>query len=102
MDKAESAAKDIRQVSGNDLVEVRHLDLASLKSVRKCAESLLENEDKIDYLINNAGTSNFSEAFKTEDGLDQTMGTNHFGHFLFTEMVMPLIRKAAASGEHPR
>ena len=49
------AAKDIRNESGNDLVEVAQLDLASLKSVRKCAENLLEKEDKIDYLINNAG-----------------------------------------------
>ena len=55
MTRAEAAAKDIRKESGNDLVEVAQLDLASLKSVRKCAESLLEKEDKIDYLINNAG-----------------------------------------------
>ena len=55
MTRAEAAAKDIRKDSGNDLVEVAQLDLASLKSIRKCAENLLEKEDKIDYLINNAG-----------------------------------------------
>lgn len=55
MTRAEDAAKDIRDVSGSQLVEVAQLDLASLKSVRKCAENLLEKEDKIDYLINNAG-----------------------------------------------
>ena len=53
--RAENAAKDIRSVSGSDLVEVSQLDLASFKSIRKCAESLLEKEDKIDFLINNAG-----------------------------------------------
>ena len=40
--------------------------------------------------------------WKTEDGFDMQMGTNHFGHFAFTELVMPLIRKSAASGHHPR
>ena len=60
MTKAEAAAKDIRKDSGNDLVEVAQLDLASLKSIRKCAENLLEKEDKIDYLINNAGKVFFS------------------------------------------
>ena len=45
--KAEEASKDIRKESGSDLVEVLHLDLASLKSVRKCAETLIEKEDKI-------------------------------------------------------
>ncbi len=36
-------------------MDVEHLDLASLKSVRECAQRLLEKEDKIDILINNAG-----------------------------------------------
>jgi len=36
-------------------VDVEKLNLASLKSVRDCAQRLLEKEDKIDILINNAG-----------------------------------------------
>ncbi len=36
-------------------LEVRQLDLASLASVRACAEDLLATLDKIDILINNAG-----------------------------------------------
>jgi NAD(P)-dependent dehydrogenase (short-subunit alcohol dehydrogenase family) len=55
LDKAEIAGKEIRKESGSDLVEVERLDLASLTSIRKCAETLLEKEDKIDILINNAG-----------------------------------------------
>ena len=101
MTKAENAAKEIREVSGSDLVEVSQLDLASQKSIRKCAENLIEKEDKIDYLINNAGVM-LCPQWKTEDGFDMQMGTNHFGHFLFTELVMPLIRKSASSGHHPR
>ena len=101
MIRAEDAAKDIRQESGSDLVQVQQLDLASFKSIRKCAQHLLENEDKIDYLINNAGVMRCPQ-WKTEDGLEMQMGTNHFGHFLFTELVMPLIKKSAASGHHPR
>lgn len=36
-------------------MDVEKLNLASLKSVRDCAQRLLEKEDKIDILINNAG-----------------------------------------------
>ena len=54
MEKAEEAAEDIRKVTGN-VVTVIHLDLSSLESVRKCAEELHYEEDKIDLLINNAG-----------------------------------------------
>ena len=38
----------------------------------------------------------------TDDGFDIQMATNHLGHFLLTEMLMPLIKKSEASGFHPR
>ena len=53
-EKAEEAATEIRKDTGNQ-VDVHKLDLSSLKSVRECAQILLDKEDKIDLLINNAG-----------------------------------------------
>ena len=53
-EKAEEAATEIRKDTGNQ-VDVHKLDLSSLKSVRECAQILLDKEDKIDILINNAG-----------------------------------------------
>ena len=53
-EKAEEAATEIRKDTGNQ-VDVHKLDLSSLKSVRECAQTLLDKEDKIDILINNAG-----------------------------------------------
>ena len=59
LEKADEAADDIRKDTGN-VVSVVHLDLSSLESVRKCAEELHYNEDRIDILVNNAGKiSNF-------------------------------------------
>ena len=40
--------------------------------------------------------------WKTEDGFEMQIGTNHFGHFLLTELLTPLLRKSAASGFTPR
>ena len=53
-EKAEAAADEIRKDTGNQ-VDVLKLDLSSLKSVRDCAQMLLDKEEKIDILINNAG-----------------------------------------------
>ena len=53
--KGNAVAEDIKRASGNGNVVVKHLDLASLKSVRKCAEEILREEDRLDVLINNAG-----------------------------------------------
>ena len=63
LEKADEAADDIRKDTGN-VVSVVHLDLSSLESVRKCAEELHYNEDRIDILVNNAGKiSNFSLSY---------------------------------------
>ena len=32
-------------------------------------------------------------------GFDMQMGTNHFGPFLFTELILPLLKKAAVQGK---
>ena len=42
-------------------VDIEKLDLASLRSVRNCAQRMIENEDKIDILINNAGIKHFEK-----------------------------------------
>lgn len=53
--RAEQAVEEIRQATGNGNVVIRHLDLASLYSVRQFAKEFLDTEDRLDILINNAG-----------------------------------------------
>lgn len=53
--RAEQAAEEIRQSTGNGNVVIRHLDLASMYSVRQFAKDFLDTEDRLDVLINNAG-----------------------------------------------
>ncbi len=55
MVKAEEAAAFVRKESGNGNVFVEELDLSSLESVRRCADRLNANEERIDVLLNNAG-----------------------------------------------
>lgn len=55
MDRANNAAEDVRNQSGNGNVIVKKLDLASLQSVRELANDVLASEERLDVLINNAG-----------------------------------------------
>ncbi len=57
--KAEEAASDIRQQSGNGNVVVEHLDCASFESVRQFAKRINQNEASLDILVNNAGKNDF-------------------------------------------
>ncbi|MGF1511491.1 MAG: oxidoreductase [Myxococcota bacterium] len=74
-------------------LELLHLDLASLDSVRRFASSLAERHRSVDVLINNAGVM-FPPASKTEDGFELQFGVNHLGHYAVTGLLLPMLRRA--------
>jgi len=62
-------------------------DLASLASVRLCAEGMRSRFDAIALLINNAGTVSTRHRM-SEDGFELTFATNHLGPFLLTNLLL--------------
>ena len=98
--KAAKAAEEITQETGGQ-IDVEALDLASLESVRECAAKVTERCEVIDILINNAGIMTCPN-WKTKEGFDMQFGTNHLGHFLLTELLLPLVRKSGELGNKPR
>ena len=85
--KAEEAARRIRALHPGARVEVQALDLASLASVRGTAAELLARFDRLDLLLNNAGVM-VPPYGKTEDGFELQIGTNHFGPFALTGLLL--------------
>lgn len=69
------------------------LDLSSLASVREAAASINAGVERIDVLINNAAVMAVPFS-KTVDGIESQFGTNHIGHFLLTDLIMPKILAA--------
>jgi NAD(P)-dependent dehydrogenase (short-subunit alcohol dehydrogenase family) len=80
----------IAKISPDVKVQFIHLDLGSLKSVRKAAAEINSQAAKIDLLINNAAIMACPYT-KTEDGIESQFGTNHIGHFLLTKLLMDKI-----------
>lgn len=74
------------------------LDLSSFESIRGFAKEFAQQSygQRLDVLINNAGIM-ACPFTKTKDGLEMQMGTNHFGHFLLTALLMPIILKTKNS-----
>ena len=71
--------------------ELVELDLANLKSVRDCADHLLERDEPFDVVIANAGV--MATPFgRTADGFETQLGTNHLGHFVLVNRIASLIR----------
>jgi NAD(P)-dependent dehydrogenase (short-subunit alcohol dehydrogenase family) len=67
--------------------EVRPLDLADLASVRAFADAW---SGDLDVLVNNAGIMAVPKG-RTADGFERQIGTNHLGHFVLTNLLLPHI-----------
>jgi NAD(P)-dependent dehydrogenase (short-subunit alcohol dehydrogenase family) len=94
--KAEAATAQVRRdaaiVGGS--FELVALDLASLKSVRECADELLAKGQFFDVVIANAGV--MATPFgHTANGFETQFGTNHLGHFVLVNRIAPLLRKGS-------
>lgn len=71
-------------------IEVMECDLASLASVRACADELNAIGETFDAVIANAGVMNCPFGH-TADGFETQFGTNHLGHFVLVNRLAPLI-----------
>lgn len=71
-------------------------DLAHLAETRRIAGEIVGLTDRVDALLNNAGGLT-AELVITPEGNENTFASNHLGHFLLTELLLPLLKKAAAN-----
>lgn len=106
VEKGTAAVKEIREAAPEARVEVQELDLSSLDSVRRFADTL--DVDRLDLLVNNAGIMWMPEG-RTDDGYELHLGTNHLGHFALTGLLLARLDRAEAprvvtvsSNEHKR
>jgi NAD(P)-dependent dehydrogenase (short-subunit alcohol dehydrogenase family) len=90
--KAEAATAQVRKdaATGGGSFELIALDLASLRSVRACADELLHKGEPFDVVVANAGV--MATPFgHTADGFETQFGANHLGHFVLVNRIAPLM-----------
>jgi NAD(P)-dependent dehydrogenase (short-subunit alcohol dehydrogenase family) len=93
-----SAQAIARIKAGNPdaIVESIPLDLSSFPLVRQCVSAFQAKGYPLHILINNAGGSvPGKQASFTADGFEMTFGTNHLGHFLFTNLLLEDLKRSA-------
>jgi len=92
--KGEQALGEIVTAQPNAQLEVRHIDLADLASVRAFADGLAADGTPIDLLVNNAGVMAPPTRMTTVDGFELQFGSNFLGPFALTVRLLPLLLAA--------
>ena len=70
------------------------IDLASNEAVRDFAKKILATEKRLHVLVNNAGIIAPTYRQTSVDGNEITFATNHLGHFLLTNLLLPLMKRS--------
>jgi NAD(P)-dependent dehydrogenase (short-subunit alcohol dehydrogenase family) len=92
LEKARVATEQVRKdaAANGGRCELVELDLASLKSVRACADEQLAKGKPFDVVIANAGV--MATPFgHTADAFETQFGTNHLGHFVLVNRIAKLL-----------
>jgi len=92
LDKARRATEPVRAAAAQGgSLELVALDLASLESVRACADALNAAGKPFDVIICNAGVMATPQG-TTSDGFETQFGTNHLGHFVLVNRIAGLLK----------
>lgn len=85
----------------NGSVLPEYCELGSLDSIRSFASRWLDSGRPIDVLSLNAGAQFVGDTAprRTKEGFELTVGVNHLGHFLLTNLLLPAVE---ASTNDPR
>jgi len=92
--KGEAAQAEIKEMSGNDQIDLIVADLSRLSEVRRVASSFKQKYSQLHVLINNAGAIN-GERKVTPDRLEETFATNYLAPFLLTQLLLDVLKASA-------
>ncbi|GKZ16392.1 SDR family oxidoreductase [Haladaptatus sp. T7] len=87
-------AREIDARNGDGWAELYIADFASRKSVRNLAVAFRDRHDRLDVLVNNAGTFRHRRS-ETGDGIEATFAVNHLAPFLLTHLLVDTLVESA-------
>jgi NAD(P)-dependent dehydrogenase (short-subunit alcohol dehydrogenase family) len=79
---------------GSDKARGYRADLSSLAGVESLARAVVEGEERLEVLVNNAGVA-VGERQESADGIELDFAVNHLAGFVLTGRLLPLLRRSA-------
>lgn len=88
--KLDEVKERLRSLPGSATFDSYVADLSLIGNVTDLADQILDREDRLDVLINNAGVFRADQPI-TEDGFDVRFAVNTIAPYLLTQRIMPLL-----------
>src|SRR5579884_1715604 len=94
VERGQTTIQELQQrVSGANL-ELVTADLGSLAQVRQLAQTINDQYERLDVLLNNAGIFTRYRQ-ESADGYELTFAVNHLAHFLLTNLLLDLLKRSS-------
>lgn len=97
-DRVEATRREVAEATGNRELRPLVADFAELAEVRRLAEDVRSNGDRLDVLVNNAGIGggdrDRAHRETSRDGYELRFAVNYLAPFLLTEMVVPVLERS--------
>ncbi len=99
--KAQMAIKQISRQKLDGILVYKHIDLSSFDSIKRFANDMIETEESIDLLINNAAV--FECPFQlTTDSFETQFQVNHLSNALLTLLLLPKLHSSSRLNDRSR
>jgi NAD(P)-dependent dehydrogenase (short-subunit alcohol dehydrogenase family) len=95
-ERLQATMEEVSEQTSSEKLRSYLADFSSLDAVRKLAERILSDEDRLEVLINNAGII-VQERKESEDGYELTFAVNYLSHYLLTRLLLPLLEYSSPS-----
>ena len=97
-EKGETVLREIEESTGHHGLTYYNADFSSLDAVRRLADRIQADHERLDVLINNAGIGTGRRRSPREvsaDGYELRFAVNYLAPFLLTYRLLPLLRRSA-------
>ncbi|MFW9968578.1 MAG: SDR family oxidoreductase [Candidatus Odinarchaeota archaeon] len=91
--RADEAIAEIKDMSGNDSIDLILADLSSQKGIHNLVSEFKNRYEKLHILINNAGVNLYKQTL-TEDGIETTFAVNYLAHFMLSNLLFDVLKKS--------
>lgn len=93
-ERGSAARAEIRASANNQAVHLLCADLSSQAEIRELVTATLTQFERLDLLINNAGTA-FGQRRLSVDGIEMALAVNHLAPFLLTRLLLDRLKASA-------